>query len=213
MIKIFQIGFNKCGTSSIHHLFSKYTTNRIKSIHWDNGFLAKSMYDRMLAKESSLLSDWYQQYSVFTDMESIFIERQKLHIVHMYEYFKILDQQYPGSKFILNTRHIDNWIQSRLKHKINSIIINNQIVPISKKILYWQLYTKLTKTPNKDDIVELWKNQWNHHHNNVIQYFIDRPKDLLIYNIDIENNLNKFINFFQDIKFTTSTLPQMNKSA
>lgn len=37
-MKIFQIGFNKCGAVSLHKFF---LDNGLKSIHWDNGNLAK----------------------------------------------------------------------------------------------------------------------------------------------------------------------------
>ena len=41
MIKIFQIGFNKCATVSLHKFFE---SNGLKSIHWDKGRLAKTIY-------------------------------------------------------------------------------------------------------------------------------------------------------------------------
>ena len=39
--KIFQIGFNKCGTKTLHHYFSR---NGIRSVHWDEGRLAQRMF-------------------------------------------------------------------------------------------------------------------------------------------------------------------------
>ena len=40
MGKIFQIGFNKCGTTSIHRML---VANGINSVHWDKGRLSKSI--------------------------------------------------------------------------------------------------------------------------------------------------------------------------
>jgi hypothetical protein len=41
MNKIFQIVFNRCGTSSLYHFFKN---NGLVSIHWNKGNLAKKCY-------------------------------------------------------------------------------------------------------------------------------------------------------------------------
>ena len=38
MTKIFQIGFNRCGTGSLYNFFKE---NGFISIHWDSGEIAK----------------------------------------------------------------------------------------------------------------------------------------------------------------------------
>lgn len=209
--KIFQIGFNKCGTSSIHSLFEKYTSPKVRSIHWKKGLLAKSMFNNMQMNRQ-LLSDEYSEYDVFTDMESIFVEGGQLQIIHMYEYFRILDNQYPNSKFIFNIRNIDDWIESRLKHEVKSILIENSVVNLKKPILYWKIYSKIFKKLNKTNIIELWKSHWQKQHNLVAEYFSNRPKDLLVCNIDEKNNIDKFQTFFKELKFNTKELPIVNKS-
>jgi hypothetical protein len=209
--KIFQIGFNKCGTSSIHTLFDKYTTPRLRSIHWKKGLLAQSMFHKMKTNKL-LISDEYNQYDIFTDMETIFIANGSLQIIHMYEYFKILDDQYPNSKFIFNIRNIDDWIESRLKHEVKSILIENSVVNLKKPILYWKIYSKIFKELNKTNIIELWKSHWQKQHNLVVQYFSHRPQDLLVYNIDTDKTLDKFKNFFPNLNFTINALPLVNKT-
>jgi hypothetical protein len=62
--KIFQIGFNKCGTKTLHHYFSR---NGVRSVHWDYGRLAQRLFAN-LASGSKLLAG-YEQFDVFTDME------------------------------------------------------------------------------------------------------------------------------------------------
>jgi hypothetical protein len=38
------------------------------------------------------------------------------------DYYKQLDNDYPNSKFILNTRNVDKWIQSRIKHNKGKLL-------------------------------------------------------------------------------------------
>lgn len=211
MNKIFQIGFNKCGTYSIYNLFRRYTIEKLPSLHWEKGLLAKLMIYN-LQNNKPIIPEIYSNYTVFTDMEGIFVEKQKIHIVHFYEYFEILDQQYPGSKFILNTRNFDKWMTSRLNHKNNSILIGNKNIETKKLISYWKIYNKIYKNLNQKSIIELWKQQWYTHHNNVINYFSHRPQDLLIYNIDTDKTLDKFKNFFPNLNFTINALPLVNKT-
>ena len=44
--KVFQIGFNKCGTTSLHQFFQR---SGLRSVHWDGGYLAPRMEDNIRA--------------------------------------------------------------------------------------------------------------------------------------------------------------------
>ena len=64
--KIFQIGFNKCGTLSLWNLFNSYS--KLKSIHWDYGNLAQTIYNNIYS-DIYLPLDSYEDYTYFGDME------------------------------------------------------------------------------------------------------------------------------------------------
>jgi hypothetical protein len=173
--KIFQIGFNKCGTVSIYHFF---TENGLKCVHWDMGMLANTIQKNH--KNNEPLLTGYEKYVVFTDMENV---HQNL-FTHI-TYYKELDIQYPNSKFILNIRPIDNWIQSRMKHPN-----------------YLQTF-KQTTGLNNDEVINLWKIQWNQHIDSVKTYFKNRPDDLLIFDIECESyKLIEFSSQFITLKTT-----------
>ena len=106
--KIFQIGFNKCGTKTLHHYFSR---NGVRSVHWDYGRLAQRMFAN-LASGSKLLAG-YEQFDVFTDMEYL---NESGTYLEAYKLYRHLADQYPHSVFILNTRNREAWIRSRLGH-------------------------------------------------------------------------------------------------
>lgn len=114
--KIFVIGFNKCGTKSLHHFFQ------------ENGYLSAhsiTSFDKMLggpplAKRMQInrqsgrpLLTGFSHYEVYSDMvyltEKEFIEANG--------WFIELAEQYPDAFFIFNDRPVEKWISSRLQHE------------------------------------------------------------------------------------------------
>lgn len=159
MIKIFQIGFNKCGTVSLHKFFK---SNGLKSIHWDEGRLAKRILKNF--QQNLPLLNGYENYDCFTDMES-----QSDNIFIYLTHFKELDKQYPDSKFILNVRNREQWIESRINHRD-----------------YLKVYKQITGL-DEQGVIDLWISDWDNHLKSVKDYFIERPEDLLIFDIDEES--------------------------
>jgi hypothetical protein len=168
-MKIFQIGFNKCGTVSLHKFF---LDNGLKSIHWDNGNLAKRINQNYL-KGLPLLKG-YEDYDCFTDMEC-----QKENIFIYLSLFRELDRQYPGSKFILNVRDKSDWIKSRIKHRD-----------------YLSVYQKITSL-DSNGVIKLWETEWDRHLEEVKNYFENRESDLLIF--DIESDVQKLFEFMSEV--------------
>lgn len=213
MNKIFQIGFNKCGTFSFCELFSKFTEPKILSVHWDLGRLALKMQENLLDNKNLLVG--YEQYVVYTDMETcIYNDLNNTYKYHfMFKYFDLLDKQYPNSKFILNTRPVDNWISSRLNHTNGYKMINEKVVELNPPEPYYITHLNMYRIQSIPTLVNIWRVEWNDHHKKVKQYFKHRPKDLLIF--DIENDsFEKIVEFFKDehISFTTNSLPVVNKT-
>lgn len=185
--KIFVIGFNKTGTRTIHHFFDK---NNIKSIHWDQGKIARTIkYNFDLNQNNNncnvtLLGE-YDKYTVLCDMEDI---EQDIYANELY--FKHLAHDYPNSKFILNIRNIENWIQSRLKHQ--NKILGNYADYLCKKynISILQLQDK-------------WRQDFVTHINNVTLFFSTMPNRLIIFDIE-KDNVDKLISFFHEYKLNRS---------
>lgn len=186
MSKIFQIGFNKCGTKSIWNFFKE---NGYSSVHHDSGKLALSMkYNDK--NNQKLLNQYYEKFKVFTDMEDI--RHGKPYYAHIH-LFKKLDQQYPNSKFILNTRDCERWVKSRLNHG-----------------KYLQRCSISTGIPTPE-LTKKWVRQWFNHHKNVIDYFKDKPGKLLVF--DIENdNIVKLVDFFPELKLDVNKWKHKGKS-
>ena len=84
--KVFAIGFNKTGTSSIHSLFKTLRRPAYHGTKW----------------RSCDNEELFRTYDCFSDGPPKDVAR--------------LDRMFPNSKFILQVRDCDSWIYSRLSH-------------------------------------------------------------------------------------------------
>jgi hypothetical protein len=194
-MKIFQIGFNRCGTVSLHYFFEM---SGIPAVHWDEGALARSMYAQY--KQDKPLLARYPDFTFFSDMEAdIAIAGKPSWLYAHIDFYKLLDAQYPGSKFILNTRRLEDWLVSRSR--------------FGEASPSWYLdYAKRQYNTSAENVHQIWKNQWVQHHNDVLAYFKDRPEDLLVYDID-NDNADKIREFFKPyLLLTNKPFPKFHPS-
>lgn len=212
-LRIFLIGFNKCGTNSFHELFSNYCSPLITSIHWNRGYLARDIQDNIFAGKKPL--EGYEAYSVYSDMECFRTKDDKINFVSIaQDYFDLLDVHYPNSKFILNTRNIDNWISSRMRHMCDfSPMKYGFTTKLQNQIPYVEYHKQAYGINDDNKIINIWKQEWNDHHNTVISYFKSMPMKLLIYDIE-KDPFSKITDFFRPygLSFTADQLPHINKT-
>jgi len=168
-MKIFQIGFNRCATTALHVFFKK---NGLISIHWADRWLARWIHQNH--QRGCRLLDGCDSFQFYSDMEDA---------PHLYAhilYYKQLDQQYPGSKFILNIRSKDKWLLSRLRFG-----------------RYCEEFA-VAHGLSVSQTVALWAQQWDEHIIDVLQYFKSRP-NLLVFNID-KHDIGYLVSFFPELK-------------
>ncbi len=84
--KVFCIGFNKTGTTSLHELFCQLGLRSYHGIKW-----------RYMGN-----TDLLNRFDCFSD--------------GIPDDFRMLDSMFPNSKFILQVRNLDEWVASRLEH-------------------------------------------------------------------------------------------------
>jgi hypothetical protein len=144
---IFCIGLNKTGTSSLHTALEMlgYT-----SLHW--GGRPSSIAVHRASKHGMPLLAYLGDYDAYSDIQSLSLR------------FDELDEQYPGSKFILTTRDLDGWLDSRRRH-----VERNQVN--REKGTYTGQFLVVD--------YDAWTAQYRDHHARVRAYFADRPRDLL----------------------------------
>src|SRR5437870_5201929 len=103
-IRIFQIGFNKCGTSTLTRFFEQ---NGVPSMHWNRGRLAMAMFENGAAGRP--LISGFEANCFFGDMEVL----TNTDYLAAYKLFPILAEENPTALFLLNTRNRREWINSR----------------------------------------------------------------------------------------------------
>jgi len=170
MNKIFIIGFNKTATRSLNKFFKE---NGLSTVHWDYENLVNT-FEKNIKENKKLLTGKYENIKVFSDMTKTSENKDAK------DYYKILDQQYHNSKFILNIRNVEDWIKSR----------KNQYNLLNRHKIYFGC-------DNDEIIFQKWRDMFYAHYNDVLDYFKDRPNDLLIFDID-NDKIDKIINFFKD---------------
>ena len=202
---IFQIGFNRCATSSFTHFFN---SNGYQAAHWRAGKIAVGMELARLRDEPLLT--YCKEFDVYTDMEKVNLWRlpklkwrypifwRYLHEVnydvaekspiYAFKYFKKLDKQYPDSKFIFNTRNVDKWIESRLNLNRNN----------DDRISYRSCRCGDNVHETEKALADCWYEEWHDHCEAVRSYFADKPNKLLTFHIE-EDSVNKITDFFSDI--------------
>ena len=165
--RVFVIGFNRCGTRTIHWYFK---SNGYRSVHWDEGRLANRMF-RNLTDSVPLLTG-YEQYTVFSDMEQIVAGVFAFEAYKLYPY---LAAQYPESVFLLNTRDVESWLNSRLEHG-----------------RYASKWKTLLHVESDEALLSLWRRDWERHHEGVERYFSGGSHRFL--KLDIEKDPAEKIN-------------------
>ena len=181
MTKFFQIGFHRCGTTSIHKFFE---ANGIPSVHFDRGRLATTMFDNL--DKGRYILEGYNQYRAFSDMELLthdtYLEAYKL-------YPQIMDQV-SDAKFILNIRDPDKWIISRLIHPQKAPHLSEKFVHRGKTILpgiYYEMYRACHGLSDVNEVAAHMRTEWDTH----IKAVRDAipADDLLVFNIESDSPL------------------------
>lgn len=175
---IFVIGFNRCGTNTIHGFFQR---NGYPSVHygWYGKCLAVQMVKNCISNKK-VFEGFDIDFTVFSDLNfinnRICIEGNFL--------FRNMDRDYPDSFFIYNTRDIEKWIKSRLAY----------VNPNGIRLL--DRYKKIYQTDNIDLIVGKWKELRGRFEQDLQEYFSGSDR-LLVLNIESKDPAIQISNFLQ----------------
>lgn len=107
-MRVFVVGFNKCGTTSLHYFFQACGFN---SLQHDRGQLPLRMRDNVAAGRPVFRG--YDEYDAFMEMNHLCEHTN----VFGGKWFRLMAEQYPDAAFILNVRDVDNWVRSRMEWK------------------------------------------------------------------------------------------------
>jgi len=182
---VFQIGFSKCGTTTISQIF---TDLGLRTAHHLDGALAREMGRQEAA--GLALVDGFPSFDAFTDMVHL---SDTVHIEGYKMYPRLLDQ-YQDSKFVLNTRHVDAWLSSCRRHPG----LFERLMNVYTIATVWQLEAYL-----RDD--------WARHHDDVQR--IVPANRLFVFDIDEPDlpGLETFLGF-EAATDTPLSMPHSNRT-
>lgn len=161
--RIFGIGMHKTGTTSLH---TALTLLGFDSAHWTSAHWAKAIYREMTTLGRSLT---LERHYAISDLPMPLLYKQ-------------LDQTYPGSKFILTTRHEVYWLNSIHKHW--SPVYNQYREQWNSDPFTHKVHRLLYGQKGFD--AEIFLARFRAHNREVAEYFKDRSGDLLV--MDGEEN-------------------------
>lgn len=182
-IKIFGIGLSKTGTSSLNEALNilNYKACHFPSIRYIPHTLVR------------IKRKYLREFNALTDISVI-------------PFYKKLDKQYPGSKFIYTCRDKSSWLESCRKYPRYQLPLHQ--VPFKIIKLRQEIYGTVKFDEQK------FSEAYDRHEQDVKQYFKNREQDLLILDITKENSWEKLCNFLQkpipDQKFPMKNASQNN---
>ncbi len=184
--RIFQIGFGRCGTTSLYRFFRD---NGVPSIHHDKNQLAHNFVRRMEADEDPFVD--YPDIVFFSDMgcsNGAFLEP--------FRDFRYMLEFYPDAYFILNVRDRQRWLLSRSNHF---------------KLLRWQGESR--GLPTSGDVIAQWGRDWDEHLGDVRGFFANRPDQLLEFDIE-KDDPQRLVDFLAaDFLLDAKHYRQSNRSS
>jgi hypothetical protein len=172
--RIFGIGMHKTATTSLH---TALNTLGFDSAHWKNAHWAKAIWQEMV---SSGRSPTLERNYALCDLPITLL-------------YKELDRAYPGSKFILTTRNQERWLEAVRNHwdpNYNKYRKAWDTDPFTHKV-----HTLLYGRRAFDEGIFLAR--FRQHNAEVLEYFRDRPGELLVLNVDSGDGWNELCGFLK----------------
>jgi hypothetical protein len=160
-MKVFCIGLSKTGTRSLHDALQLLG---LRSLHWGGPDLPTAVrrgpeireaVERAAAEGRPLLED-LDEADAYSD------------ILALSQRFDVLDRQYPGSRFILTVRDMEDWLASRRRH-----VEANRAMKARGE--YEGSFLEVD--------VPGWREEAVSHERRVRSHFAGRPRDLLVMDI------------------------------
>jgi hypothetical protein len=178
--KIFGVGLNKTGTVS---LTRAVTQLGFTAVHHNTATLSPTELTDRVHRAIAEGAPPFHYADEVGDADAFFDIRV---VEERFEYF---DRHCPGSKFILHTRDVDDWITSRIQHVEHNIARGKDS---------WVTID-----------VDLWREQWRQQHDRVLRYFAGRPGDLLVMDVAAGDGWEKLAPFL-GCEVPSSPFPKAN---
>ena len=207
MVKIFCIGRNKTGTTSLATFF------KANGYKVGNQEQAEQLIGDWVKRDFTRIIEYCKTAEVFQDIP-----------FSLPDTYKALDAAYPNSKFILTVRSsAEEWYHSRITHHMKRISKTGEL-PTEDELREYKYRNKykgfilfMQKSVYGYPAVPLYDKQaymanYESHNAHVIEYFKDRPDDFLTLNLKEKDSFERLCRFVGLNTKTAKPLPHKNRS-
>lgn len=203
--KIFVIGRNKTGTTSINKAFEDL------EFILGNQRVAEKLQNFYLKGDFEPIINYCKSAEVFQDYPFSYPET-----------FKHIDKAFPNSKFILTIRdNPEQWYHSVIK--FHAKLFGKGKIPTKQDLenaIYvekgwiWKNFSFFYNPPDLKDIYNEGnlKKSYINYNKEILEYFKNRPNDLLVLNLNEKGAYQKYINFL-DVESPFNDFPWENKTS
>jgi len=198
--RVFVVGQNKTGTSSIHDLYRSEAPKGALSVHWEvDNKNVSNILESNFKYNRDIFEGLPKNTRMITDAEDVV---QCTFSFKNYDLIQSMKEQYPDSKFVLNVRDEDRFLTSREKHYSSS----HKNTPYAEK---WAQCHNVDAS-DREAVREAMRTDFRTHSETIQSMFKDDPERLLVY--DIENDPADTLRAFVGLKPNQLPLPRKNIS-
>jgi hypothetical protein len=213
--KLFCIGFNKTGTTSLEKVLSDLGL-RLPPL----GLQVRDLVPAIFQGDFKAVTKFVSQYDAFQD--NPFSQGVT---------YSQVDVLFPGSKFILTVREAESWYQSYCRyalklygvssldqitaHRLRGRAydhINHALFHIQRRNAIDLIDTGVEENWSalyrKDRLLRLYEER----NSAIARYFADRPDDLLVIDVSKERDTSKIVDFLGASRSHVKVFPHLNRS-
>jgi hypothetical protein len=167
--RVVAIGFNKCATRSLARLFARSGHPAVHHKLPGRWRSRRKLGGIMRANHRAGLPVFsgVEQYVFYGDL----IDSNRRDTFDGNSLFREILRDYPDTIMLLNWRDRDDWIRSRLRHGHGEFAAREQ---------------RLRGLASQADLCDQWRREWDQHLAAVRAFMVDRPGQLLEFNIDTD---------------------------
>ncbi len=205
--KIFIIGFNKTGTTSLKWLFEYWGFN-----------VGKQQYAELLSIYWYKYGD-YENILKYCDSAQVFQDRP----FSSQDFYKKLYNKYPDALFILTIRDSpDQWFNSLKSYHAKAVGLPSHETPKKEDLnrasyIYpGFMFDVVCGNYNHPEVPlydkKTYLNFYTDHINKVEEYFQDKPDQLIKINVSMQEDFKKLCNFLKIKEHNLKSFPHKNKT-